>query len=164
MAHNPRSTVGTITEVYDFYRLFFLSLGTRICPHEGTPMIKKTHKDVIQYLSKSKNGLKIGICAQIRKTFETPEELRDFVGQKGFVRYLSSNRVYNLSDALPEKISEPWIIVDRVELDSEDATQNDRLSQSISTAFEHGEEVVGIYNFEKESMEIFSRAFRCPLC
>ena len=77
---------------------------------------------------------------------------------------MSNNHVYNLSDALPEKIVDPWIIVDRVELDSDDATQNDRLSQSISTAFEHGEEVVGIYNFEKETMEIFSRAFRCPLC
>ncbi len=60
----------------------FLSLGTRMCPHDGTPMIKKTHKDVIEYLGKQKNGTRIGICAQIRKTFETSIELRDFVGQK----------------------------------------------------------------------------------
>ncbi len=82
VAHNPRSTVGTITEIYDFYRLFFLSLGTRICPHDATPMMKKTHKDVIEYLSKTKKGVRVGICAQIRKTFETALELRDFVGQK----------------------------------------------------------------------------------
>lgn len=50
--------------------------------------------------------------------------------------------MYNLSDSLPEKVSEAWIVVDRVELDSSDVTQADRLSQSISTAFEHGEDVV----------------------
>lgn len=66
------------------------------------------------------------------------------------MRYLVDNHVYNLSDALPEEISDPWIVVDRVELDAEDATQADRLSQSISTAFEHGEDVVGIYIFDEE--------------
>lgn len=65
------------------------------------------------------------------------------------MRYLVDNHVYNLSDTLPEKISEAWIVVDRVELDPEDATQADRLSQSISTAFEHGEDVVGIYIFDE---------------
>lgn len=170
VAHNPRSTVGTITEIYDFYRLFFLSLGTRICPHDGTPMAKKTHKDVMDYVGKLKNGTRIGICAQIRKTFETGTELRDFVGQKGFVRYLVDNHVYSLSDTLPEKVTEAWIIVDRVELDRDDATQIDRISQSVSTAFEHGEDVVGIYHFNEakkgknSEIEIFSRAFRCPLC
>ncbi len=82
VAHNPRSTVGTITEIYDFYRLMFLSLGTRICPHDGSSMEKRTHKDVMDYLQKQKNGTRIGICAQIRKKFETSIELRDFVGQK----------------------------------------------------------------------------------
>jgi excinuclease ABC subunit A len=91
------------------------------------------------------------------------------------VRYLVDNHVYNLSDALPEKINDPWIIVDRVELDTTDTAQLDRISQSLSTAFEHGEDVVGIYHFEEDipkskskkttnQMEIFSRAFRCPLC
>ncbi len=82
VAHNPRSTVGTITEVYDFYRLLFLSLGTRICPHDGTPMIKKTHKDVMEYLRGLPDGIRVGICAQIRQTFDDPAQLRDFVGQK----------------------------------------------------------------------------------
>lgn len=57
------------------------------------------------------------------------------------------NRVYNLSDTLPEAIIDPWIIVDRVEIDTEDASQLDRLSQSLSVAFEHGEDVVGIIDF-----------------
>ncbi len=183
VAHNPRSTVGTITEIYDFYRLLFLTLGVRVCPHDGTPMTKKTHQDVMEYLKKQKKWMRVGICSQIRQKFETPLDLRDFVGQKWFVRYLVDNHVYNLSDALPEKISEAWIVVDRVELDPDDVTQADRLSQSISTAFEHGEDVVGIYifdegwtstkdkaqktkwkNFSQNSIEIFSRTFRCPLC
>lgn len=82
VAHNPRSTVGTITEIYDFYRLLFLTLGTRICPHDSTPMIKKTHKDVIEYLKKLPDNTRVGICAQIRQKFETAAELKDFVGQK----------------------------------------------------------------------------------
>jgi hypothetical protein len=45
-------------------------------------MEKRTHKDVMDYLQKQKNGTRIGICAQIRKKFETSIELRDFVGQK----------------------------------------------------------------------------------
>lgn len=59
------------------------------------------------------------------------------------------NHVYNLSDELPEKVNDPWIIVDRVEIDTDDTTQLDRLSQSISTAFEHGEDVVGITHLEE---------------
>ncbi len=175
VAHNPRSTVGTITEIYDFYRLLFLTLGVRVCPHDGTPMTKRTHQDVMEYLRKQKKWTRVGICSQIRQKFETTLDLREFVGQKWFVRYLVDNHVYNLSDALPEKVSDPWIVVDRVELDPEDATQADRLSQSISTAFEHGEDVVGIYIFDEEKqkakskkqndrIEIFSRTFRCPLC
>lgn len=164
VAHNPRSTVWTITEIYDFYRLLFLSLGTRICPKDGTPMIKKTHKDVMDFLLKNKNKTKIGICAQIRKNFENPEELKEFVGQKWFVRYLSNKIVYNLSDPLPKKISDPWIVVDRVEVDTTDSAQIDRLSQSLTTAFEQWEDVVGIYDFETKDIEVFSRAFRCPHC
>jgi excinuclease ABC subunit A len=82
VAHNPRSTVGTITEIYDFYRLLFLSLGTRMCPNDGTPMAKRSHTEVIKYIQSLKNGTRIGICAQIRHEFESPLELRDFVGQK----------------------------------------------------------------------------------
>ena len=59
------------------------------------------------------------------------------------------NHVYSLSDDLPKAILDPWIIVDRVEIDTEDASQLDRLSQSISTAFEHGEDVVGITHLEE---------------
>jgi excinuclease ABC subunit A len=82
VAHNPRSTVGTITEIYDFYRLFFLTLGVRVCPHDSVPMTKKTHQDVMDFLKKQKNGIRVGICAQIRETFETALDLRDYVGQK----------------------------------------------------------------------------------
>jgi excinuclease UvrABC ATPase subunit len=86
------------------------------------------------------------------------------------------NVVYNLSDELPSTIQDPWIIVDRVEIDTTDSTQLDRLSQSISTAFEYGEDVVGIMDLsiqekykakskkQKEGIEVFSRAFRCPHC
>jgi hypothetical protein len=52
------------------------------------------------------------------------------------------NHIYNLSDELPKGLIDPWIVVDRVEIDTDDSTQLDRLSQSISTAFEHGEDVV----------------------
>jgi len=82
VAQNPRSTVGTITEIYDFYRLFFLSLGTRVCVHDGTPMTKRTHKDVMDFLRIQKNGTRVGICAQIRQDFESALDLREFVGQK----------------------------------------------------------------------------------
>lgn len=112
-------------------------------------MIKKTHTDVVKYIQSQKNGTKIGICAQIRHDFETGVSLRDFVGQKGFVRYLVDGAIYNLSDEPPQKIIDPWIMVDRVEIDTTDSTQLDRLSQSISTAFEHGEDVVGILHLDE---------------
>ncbi len=77
------------------------------------------------------------------------------------------NYVYNLSDEPPKAIIDPWIVVDRVEIDRADESQMDRISQSISVAFEHGEDVVGILSLDesqKTEMEIFSRAFRCPHC
>ncbi len=53
-----------------------------MCPHDGASMIKKSHTEVVKYIQSLKNGTKIGICAQIRHHFESPEELKDFVGQK----------------------------------------------------------------------------------
>jgi hypothetical protein len=53
-----------------------------MCPNDGIPMIKKSHTDVIRYIQSLSNGTRIGICAQIRHDCDTPEALRDFVGQK----------------------------------------------------------------------------------
>lgn len=169
VSHNPRSTVGTITEIYDFYRLLYLSLWTRKCQHDGSIMEKKTHKDVIEYIKWQKSWAKIWICAQIRKTLSTSAELRDFVWQKWFVRYMVDKRVYNLSDPLPESIIDPWIIVDRVVLDASDPTQMERISQSVSVSFEHGEDVVWVCILDTEIqwcavIHVFSRTYRCPSC
>lgn len=51
VSHNPRSTVGTITEIYDYYRLFFLHLGVQHCPECGEPLIKQTKEDVLAHLN-----------------------------------------------------------------------------------------------------------------
>ncbi len=50
-----------------------------MCPHDGLPMIKKTHADVIRYIQGLQNGTKIALCAQVRQDFSDPTELKDFV-------------------------------------------------------------------------------------
>ena len=101
VSNNPRSTVGTITEIYDFYRLLFSTIGIPYClKHPDVPLKKDTTKDVVNFVSKFVEGTKFHIL--IRLPLEDSERDFAFVAKKvtdmGFVRFQIGQKTYSVAD------------------------------------------------------------------
>ena len=90
VSNNPRSTVGTITEIYDYYRLLFTTIGHSYCPnHPHIELKKNTIADVVEHVSKYGEGAKFHILVPLdqSRTFSTLSEVASFVSDLGFVRF-----------------------------------------------------------------------------
>ena len=90
VSNNPRSTVGTITEIYDFYRLLYTSIGVPYCPnHPETSLRKQTLEDMVDHVSKFGEGNKFHILIPLKLDEDTISlgELRALVTEKSFVRF-----------------------------------------------------------------------------
>jgi excinuclease ABC subunit A len=141
VSNNPRSTVGTITEIYDFYRLLFTTIGTPYCPnHPHIPLRKDTTQDVVEVVSKFGEGEKFHIL--IRLFLDESERTHAFIAKKvtdmGFVRYQIGEEVFSVADT-PERDILPeqniFLIIDRLVFKNEDNFLI-RLSDSLRIAFE----------------------------
>ena len=79
VSQNPRSTVGTITEIYDYYRLLFLHLGVQYCPTCDVPLQKQTKDDVMNFLRVQKDEERFYILIPLTDTFDNFQDLKEFV-------------------------------------------------------------------------------------
>lgn len=180
---NPRSTVGTVTEVYDFLRLLYAKVGTPHCPKCGKPIEKQSAQQILEDVVKMPENAKILILApiirdrkgQYTKTFEK-------IKKEGFVRVRVDGEVYSVLD-IPEldenKKHSIEIVVDRlvvkdlekkfkklstgekIDLPNPNRT---RLSDSLQTALKFGEGLVIISNHDTGADKIYSEHFACPTC
>ena len=172
VSHNPRSTVGTITEIYDFYRLLFLHAGTRCCPEHGVPLKKSSVEDVLSHLSSLPAGTRFVILAPFpakRRVFHTFDEARKACADAGFVRFLSGGKTYSLSDSAPAKFPldpHPWIVVDRlVSCDySRDESARKRATDSLLLAWQAGAEMAAVMPADAAAPKKFSHVDSCPEC
>lgn len=137
---NPRSTVGTSTEIYDYLKVLFARIGKTISPISGEEVKKHTVDDVISRINLMEPGTRLFILSPIR-TFEKYgiEKQIELLKEQGFSRVLINDTTYDLVDISPTtpKISEAKIIVDRIITPiTEDSIA--RTSESISLAFSEG--------------------------
>lgn len=153
VSSNPRSTVGTITEIYDFYRLLFTTIGTQKCPNHPEVTLKKhSVAEVISFVKHLKEGTRIHIMAPIPYFQEdaTMESVKRYVLDSGFVRFQINDTVYSVADAL-EKESIPKnakisVVIDRLIVKNEEFFGK-RLRDSIEFAYKIGEDMLEIYVF-----------------
>src|SRR5688572_30427692 len=170
-SHNPRSTVGTVTEIYDYLRLLFARAGIARCPDHGIDLAAQTVSQMVDQIVKMPDGLAVLLLAPIvvdRKGehAETFEQLR---GQ-GFVRVRIDGRVHEL-DALPKidakKKHTIEVVVDRLRIRA-DAAQ--RLSESLETALKLAGGTVRLAPYEADKVPkpadevLFSARQACPVC
>ena len=169
-SNNPRSTVGTITEIYDFYRLLFTTIGTQKCPNHPKITLKKhTLTEIISFVKNLGEGTKIHVMAPI-PFFEkdaTMESIKRYVLDSGFVRFQINDTVYSVADAIdketiPEnaKIS---VVIDRLVV-KEDDSFSKRLRDSLEFAYKTGDDILEIYELESQKREHFSAKSSCPQC
>jgi excinuclease ABC subunit A len=170
-SHNPRSTVGTVTEIYDYLRLLFARAGIARCPDHGIALAAQTVSQMVDQILKMPDGLAVVLLAPvvIDRKGEHAEVFDSMRGQ-GFVRARVDGRIHEL-DALPKldpkKKHTVEVVVDRLRIRA-DAQQ--RLSESLETALRLAGGTVRLapYDAEKptkpEDEVLFSARQACPVC
>src|SRR6187399_454863 len=146
VTRTPRSTVGSMTEIYDYLRLLYARVGKTFSPISGKQVKKDDVKDVLDAIKKLNDGDKVYILIALKqhKNRELKEELNILV-QKGFSRMYIDGEIVRLEDLLEEKSeignkkSKIFVLVDRIVVKEFDEDDIHRLSDSIGTAFYEGE-------------------------
>lgn len=163
-SHNPRSTVGTVTEIYDYLRLLYARVGVAYCPNHNVPIVKFTPKQMVDIIKKNEIGTRIFIFAPIviNEKGSHKETLAKFQA-RGFERVrIDRGDIVRFSEMKPlEKNERHWIdiVVDRLVL-KEDS--DSRLYESLETALDVGNGYVMVKMGEKE--ELFSEHQACKYC
>lgn len=166
-SHNPRSTVGTITEIYDYLRLLYARVGTPHCPEHDEPLEAQTVSQMVDQVLALPEGSKLMLLAPIIKE-RKGEHLAVFdeMRAQGFVRARVDGRLYEL-DELPkldkQKKHSIDVVIDRFKV-KPDIQQ--RLAESFETALKLADDTAIIAPMDGEELEeiLFSAKFACPIC
>ena len=140
-SRNPRSTVGTVTEIYDYLKLLYARVGKTYSPVSGKEVKKNTIRDVVSYMEQQAMGARLYLLSPIilpeGRTLK--EQLTLWMNQ-GFSRLMIDGDAVRLDDTTWEKAKghEAYLLVDRIVVDHEQATSN-RFADSVQTAFFEGQ-------------------------
>lgn len=164
-SHNPRSTVGTVTEIHDYLRLLFARVGTPYCPEHDEPLEAQTVSQMVDHVLALPEDTKLMILAPVvanRKGEQ--QELFAELRAQGFVRLRIDGQVYEM-DALP-KLSKSQkhtvdVVVDRLKV-RDDMRQ--RLAESFETALRHADGRAIALEMDSGTEHLFSAKFACPVC
>ncbi len=160
---NPRSTVGTITEIYDFLRLFYSRVGEGYSFNTGEKMVKYTNDQIIEKITSDYLGKKVILLSPIvRGRKGHYKELFVKIKRQGFIRAKVDGEIIDLIEEVKldrYKIHDIDIVVDRLEINAE---AENRLKQSIETAFKFGKGTLSIQDFETGDVKFFSKSLMCP--
>ncbi|ALM20017.1 excinuclease ABC subunit A [Nonlabens sp. MIC269] len=158
---NPRSTVGTTTEIYDYLKLLYARVGRTYSPISGNEVKKDTVSDVIDYVKKQENGSRMLLTTPlIVKGKRSVKEQIEVLQQQGYTRLKINDTVYRIDDedlTYKEKDS-LRIVVDRI-VKKDDEDFYNRLADSVSTAFFEGKGTAYIEHVKQDKEHMFSNAF-----
>ena len=167
-SRNPRSTVGTVTEIYDYLRLLFARIGRPHCPQCGDPIAAQTVQQMVDALMALPAGSKLSVLSPIvrDRKGEYRKELHD-MRRTGFIRARIDGKLHDLADDIPldkQKKHTIEIVVDRVVLRHDDPTMR-RLADSLEIALKQAHGLVGISVEGKGSKDLlFSEKLACIRC
>ncbi|MBV6390591.1 MAG: UvrABC system protein A [Nitrosomonas europaea] len=164
-SHNPRSTVGTVTEIHDYLRLLFARVGEPHCPEHGIGLAAQSVSQMVDQVLQLPADTRLMILAPVvtgRKGEQA--ELFDELRAQGFVRVRLDGEVYDI-DALPKlqktKKHTIEVVVDRLKISPE---IKQRLAESFETALRHAEGRALAVEMDSGKEYLFSARFSCPVC
>ncbi len=164
-SHNPRSTVGTVTEIHDYLRLLFARAGTPYCPEHHLPLQAQTVSQMVDHVLAMPEETKLMILAPVvanRKGEQ--QELFAELRAQGFVRLRIDGEIHEI-DALPKldknKKHDIDVVIDRLKV-REDTRQ--RLAESFEVALRHADGRAIALNMDTQEEHLFSARFSCPHC
>ncbi len=157
---NPRSTVGTKTEIYDYLKLLYARIGETYSPVSNKKVKKDQVSDVVDFLLNQKEGDKFLLLTTPTPPKErTAREVVDMLIQQGYARIFNAEemkRLNDLGDDIPENFE---LIVDRVIIKKDDEDFKNRLSDAVDVAFFEGSGYCNVYNLSTKERHCFSNKF-----
>ena len=161
---NPRSTVGTVTEIYDYIRLLYARIGVPYCPNCGKRIEKQTIDQIVDNIMELEEGTRIQVLAPVvrGRKGEYTKQLEEFQ-KDGFVRVRIDGEIYELSDDIEldrKKKHNIDLIVDRLVI-KEDIVS--RLTESVEVALKHADNLVTI-DIVGDKEKLYSCNYACPDC
>ncbi|MCU0641516.1 MAG: excinuclease ABC subunit UvrA [Candidatus Margulisbacteria bacterium] len=166
-ARNPRSTVGTVTEIYDYLRLLFANIGVPFCPKCGRKIERQTVPQIVDLILSDLAGKAIQILAPVvRGRKGEYKQLFEDIAKDGFIRVRVDKKLYELSEVpvLNKKVKHDIeIVVDRL---TADAKHQKRLAESVEAALKYGNDLVIVASGEGKNARdaLYSQKFACPYC
>ena len=172
-SNNPRSTVGTVTEVYDYFRLLFARVGVPHCPVCGRPVQKQSAQEIVETIMNLPVGSRLLVLApMVRERKGTYQALFDEISKSGFTRVRVDGLVFNLDEQIDiDRYKKHTIeaIVDRLVINTPESEDDrlsmiSRLTDSVETALRYGEGYVTVHNLSADPPEDiqFSENLACP--
>jgi len=165
-AHNPRSTVGTITEIYDYLRLLFARVGVPHCPRCGRVVSRQTIDQITENVLKLPKGSEIIILGPVVQGRKGEHKgILEEIERGGFVRVRLDGTIYRIEEVLEKEVERNKkhnieVVVDRLVIDKD--IDRVRLVDSLETGLKLGKGIV-IVNHKSEDL-VFSEHFACPRC
>ncbi|MFA9202944.1 MAG: hypothetical protein ACEQSD_02975, partial [Flavobacteriales bacterium] len=165
-SHNPRSTVGTITEIYDYLRLLYARVGTPYCPEHDLPMVAQTISEMVDQVNALPEGTALMLLAPVVRDRKGEHSgLFDQLRGQGFVRIRINGELYDLDDAPAldkKKKHQIEVVVDRFKVRDD---LGNRIAESFETALKLGDDLVYLHFIDGSQPDrVLSARHSCPVC
>ena len=164
-SHNPRSTVGTVTEIHDYLRLLFARAGEPHCPEHQHKLEAQTVSQIVDNIFLIGEDKKIIVLSPVIVGQKgSHKDLVDELRSQGFIRIRLDGKIYEIDDLpLIDKNQKHTIdvVIDRLKIDQ---NSKQRLTESIETAIILSKSKVIVYEVDDEKSHLFSSKFACPVC
>ena len=173
VSHNPRSTVGTVTEIYDYLRLLFARIGKPHCPKCGRPVERQTVQQIVDAISALPEGSRLTLLApKVRRKKGEHKDVFEAARRAGFVRIRVNGEIHLLDEMGDLNLDkQKWhyieLVIDRLIIRSD--TEYSRVAESVETTLREGDGVVQVLRQlgDEETGEeelVFSEQFACVKC
>lgn len=164
-SRSPRSTVGTITEIYDFLRLFYARASDAYSFNTGEKMVSYSDEQIKQLIIKDFKDRKVSILAPVVRSRKGHyRELFEQIAKQGFLKVRVDGEIIDIVKGMRidrYKTHDIEIVIDRLKI-SEESDKDKRLTETILTAMYHGDDVLMVLDNETEEVRYFSRSLMCP--
>ena len=158
---NPRSTVGTVTEIYDYLRLLFARIGVPYCPEHGVAIAAQSPSRIAERICEEFTGMVTILAPIIRKKKGTYQQLFKDLNQDGFARVRVNGEIYRTDeDIILDR--QKWHYIDIV-VDRVDSTEQSRITEAIETTLQRSDGLVIVVD-EENTDHIYSSKMACPIC
>lgn len=162
ITNNPRSTVGTSTEIYDYLKLLFARIGVTISPKSGEIVKKHVPQDVLQALKEFPNSQKMAVVCPVHSSASVSVDKKiQLLIEQGFKRIYINNKIINLDEinSSETSLNTALLVIDRIVVKKESDENDARYIDSIQIAFSEGKGACGLLDIEQGNVTWFTNLF-----